>query len=122
MKKRIIIALIVIAVVVLIIIVVKSLYVSYHEVTKELENERIGKDLTINISEEMEVDSSFINKVVHEKINCDGTFFGMIDDEECKKLVEYMSDNNLVIETGVYIINQTWNAEKIIETLKFREK
>jgi hypothetical protein len=93
-----------------------------------LDSTEIGKPLTIYIHEDMIVDASFIDKVNKGEIELEPgerlkrPFFDMIKNEECDKLINYMADNQLVIEPGLYTINQAWSADKIIETLRFKKQ
>ena len=87
----------------------------------EFGNMKIGKILTIVVSDEMVVDASYITKVKNKEINYNEPFFHMIDKNEFKNLIKYMNDNKLVIESGKYYINQAWTYEKIIEELKFKK-
>jgi hypothetical protein len=90
---------------------------------------RIGKNFTVNIPEDVIVDASFIDKVNKGEIEYKRPnglypqkFFNLIGDEERNKLINYMADNQLVIEPGLYTINQAWSADKIIETLRFKKQ
>jgi hypothetical protein len=86
----------------------------------------IGKMLHILVTEDMIVDASFIAKVNKGEIEYkrpgqpfEQPFFDMIGAEKCDKLIDYMIDNQFVIEPGKYIINQAWPLEKIIENVRF---
>jgi sulfur transfer complex TusBCD TusB component (DsrH family) len=81
----------------------------------------VGKKLTIVITEDMIVDASFIIKVNKGEIKYDKPFFNMIGVEKCDKLIDYMVNNQLVIEPGKYVIFQSWSLDKIIENLHFKK-
>jgi hypothetical protein len=92
-------------------------------------NIRIGKKLYIFIPEDIVVDASYIDKVNKGEIEhkepgqlFSMVFFDMINSEECNKLIDYMSNNQLVIEPGTYIINQAWRVDKVIENLRFKKQ
>lgn len=90
-----------------------------YKLTGALSDKKVGKQLTIIISEDTVVDSEYITKVMNGEIETNTPNFDLLDKSECEKLISYMEDNKLVIVAGKYEINQGWRFEKIIEVLKF---
>ena len=105
----------------ILIIITLMICIVFYNINAKLKTLKIGKDLYIRITDDMNVDADFISDVLNERIYYKNVFFDMIDDEECQKLIDYMSQNNLVIESSLYVINQAWLFEQIIEVIKFKD-
>ncbi|HHV99506.1 MAG TPA: hypothetical protein GXX36_08015 [Clostridiaceae bacterium] len=82
-------------------------------------NLKIGKDLYITVADSEIIDADCLSKVA------DGTYdsvFALWDIKELPKLIQYLKENDLLIEPGKYVINQAWSFEKVKEILRFKKR
>lgn len=82
-------------------------------------NLKIGKELYITVADSEIIDADYLSKVV------DGTYdsaFELWDSKELPKLIQYLKENDLLIEPGKYVINQAWSFEKVKEILRFKKR
>ncbi|HQA60915.1 MAG TPA: hypothetical protein PK768_07810 [Tepidanaerobacteraceae bacterium] len=80
---------------------------------------KIGKELYINVADNEIIDADYLSKVAN------GTYdsaFALMDSKEMHKLIQYLKENNLLIEPGKYVINQAWSFEKVKDILRFKKR
>ena len=75
---------------------------------------RIGKTVTIQVSNNEVVDSEAICRRVK---NTD-----LLDENAMNKLAKYMDNHNVKIREGTYRLNQAYSYEEILATLLFVSK
>lgn len=83
---------------------------------------KLGKNLTITISDDETVDANYLQKILDKEIVKDVPYFDMWDDVELKNLIDYLSINNYVIKPGTYTFNQAWGFDNGMFTLNNGEK
>lgn len=72
---------------------------------------KFGKNITITISEDEVIDSEHLQNVLNGTVKKDIPYFNLLDDDELAKLIEYMTENNLIIKPGKYTFNQSWKFD-----------
>lgn len=82
----------------------------------------LGKNLTVTVSEDEIIDADYLRKVLEDEANKDESVFYLWDSEELTKLIDYMSENDLIIAAGQYSFNQACNFEDGFFTLNNGEK
>ena len=82
----------------------------------------MGKNLTVTVSEDEIIDADYLRKVLEGEANKDESVFYLWDSEELTKLIDYMSENDLIIAAGQYSFNQACNFEDGFFTLNNGEK
>lgn len=92
---------------------------------------KFGKSFDITIGQNETVDGQYLQKVLDSTIVKDVPYFDMLDNDQLKTMISYMSANNLVIAPGTYTINQSWKFKdglfytgkgKSQEIFKFKTK
>jgi hypothetical protein len=68
----------------------------------------IGKHFTISVSENEIIDANYLQNVLDGKIRKDVPYFDLWNNNELKKLIDYMKCNNFIIAPGEYRFNQGW--------------
>lgn len=90
-----------------------------------------GKNLTITVSDKETIDAEYLKQVLEGKIKRNSPFFDLWDNQELKKMINYMAENNLILVAGEYTFNQAWkfdngflvlNNNEKREVFKFRQK
>ncbi len=115
-KKVILIVIIVIGIVLIFAVVRNGLILKKGGLNMNL---KIGKDLYITVADSEIIDADYLSKVA------DGTYdsaFALWDSKELPKLIQYLRENDLLIEPGKYVINQAWSFEKVKEILRFKKR
>ena len=76
-----------------------------------LQDINLGKDLTITVSENDIIDAEYLQKALDGEIKKDAPSFDLWDSEELMKMIDYMNENNLMLDTGKYTFNQSWKFD-----------
>jgi uncharacterized protein with ACT and thioredoxin-like domain len=79
---------------------------------KEAGGMRFGKNITVRVMENEEIDFRYLQKVLDGEIKKVAPYFNLWNKEDLKKLIEYMKTNNYVIVSGEYTFNQSWSFEE----------
>lgn len=100
-------------------------------VNKEKQRMKLGKKLTIVVSDDEVIDAEYLQKVLNGEIKKEVAWFDLWDANELEKLINYMDINDYMIEPGEYTFSQAWgfsdgyfvlnNGEKQ-EIFKFKKK
>ena len=72
---------------------------------------RFGKNITIIITEEDIIDAVHLQKILDRELFIAEPYFDLWDNEELRKMIKYMKQNNYIIAPGKYIINQGWRFD-----------
>jgi len=102
---------ILLSIIVVVLMIVIVLILENHNYKKELSNKGLvglGKTFTVEVLE----DSNY--EVFNE-----GGQFDMWDGEERSEMIIYMKENDLVLKTGIYNINQAFTFERAVEEFSF---
>ena len=78
----------------------------------------IGKGIFISVTDDIYVDSQYLQSVIDLKIS-DKMGFLLFDEGELQKLINYMDKRNLYIQPGNYKVNQTCKFEELINIFNF---
>ncbi|MEM1485864.1 hypothetical protein V6615_13480 [Oscillospiraceae bacterium PP1C4] len=117
MKKIVILIAIIIVVTIIVFVIVRNGLLLKKEGLNM--NLKIGKELYITVVDSEIIDAEYLSKVA------DGAYdstFKLWDSNEFPKLIQYLKENDLIIEPGKYVINQAWSFQKVKEVLKFKKR
>jgi len=77
-----------------------------------IENEtKVGKHIIVDVSPEEVVDAEYLRDVSNGTIKKDTHHFGLMDKTELLQMIEFMEENNYIIKSGEYELNQSWDFE-----------
>ena len=81
-----------------------------------------GKNITITITDNETIDAEHLQKVLDGEVKKEMPYFDLWDNDELKKMIDYMNENNYIIIPGQYTFNQAWNFESGLFVLNNGEK